>query len=372
MKTRKVTRAYKLKVYGNDTKTDTARYTYSRFMMFADYWIGRLFFNGNKRIQTVGMGTVADSAQHKCRGIIRALRAAEKETDNKVNVPDLKNLGAYAAIEKSKDSSFDFWVRISNMWTKRDCIRLPLKAHKALNKALKNHWEMSSHCEFKWINGEMFVYVFVSKEVPVATPKDDCIGADVGINKSVTFSDGHKGIGLSAVIRQSKDAQRERYRQRTKFGQIQRLKKGRKDKTWVKQILDREAKELVRRSRTFGCNAVVESRKILANLRCGRLSRWARCYFAERVEVLCKEESVFFLEVNPWNSSKECHSCKEIGERSGEVFVCKNSSCPEYLIEADADVNAARVLRGRGRTVVEKYFSTAIIRARPTMQGATL
>lgn len=352
-----------MKLLGNATKLDTARYSWRGFTECARYWAGRLFFNGNKRISTRGMGAIADQAQHKTRGLIRALSEAAKATGNKTNVPDLKNTGAYAKLEESKSSSFDYWVRISSPWHTGKPIRIPANSHKALNKALKNGWKLSTHCEYKWERGVPVVYVFVSKEVPKATAKPDCIGADVGINKAATFSDGYKGENLSPVMDKVKESQRERYRQRMKFGQVQKLKQGRKDKSRIKQILDREAKELVGRSVRLGRNTVVESRKILANLRCGRLSRWARCYFASRMETLCKENSVFFLEVNPWNSSKECHNCGTVGEREKEVFVCTNSSCPEFLTEADADVNAARVLMGRGRTVVEKHFLPALMGA---------
>ena len=41
-------------------------------------------------------------------------------------------------------------------------------------------------------------------------------------------------------------------------------------------------------------------------------------------------------------------------------FVCSSSSCSKYLREADADLNAAKVLRNRGHLVVEKYFSSAL------------
>ena len=358
IRTRKATRGYKLKAYGNKAKTDTALYTHNRFIHYLNYFLGRLFFNGNKHLSTKGMGRVANQAKHKARGMVSALLALQKE--GKVNIPHQPNEWAYGKLEKSKGSTYDYWVRVSNLWGKTKVVRLPLKSHKALNKALKNHWELSEHCEFKLIKGELIVKVFVSKEVEIPSASAECIGADVGINKSVCFSDGYKGMGLREPIRKAKESQQERYRQRMKFRQVQKFK-GSKTKSYIKQILDSEAKELVRRSKELGSNIVVESRKILQNLRCGRLNRWARCYFANRLEILCKEGSIFFLEVNPYQTSLRCHSCDKLGNREKEVFVCENSSCSEYLIEADADINAAKVLKNRGHAVVEKYFSTAII-----------
>lgn len=331
-----------------------------------NHWLGKLFFRPNEKHSTKGMGAAPNLAKYRARGIIRALRALA-ETGIKVNIPFNPNVSAIAKIEKSRSPAFDYWLVVPNLWEKCKVVRIPLKSHKALNKALKNNWKISQQCEFKWIKGELFVYVFVSKEVPIPKAKGDCLGADVGINKSVTTSDGHKGESLKDAMAKARESQRERFRQRMKFNQVQKLKRN-YTKTRVKQILDREAKRFVSRCRKSMSNAVVENRKILNNLRTGKLNRWARCYFANRVEILCKESSVFFLEVNPFNSSKTCSSCRESGKRELEEFVCQNSSCSEYLKAVDSDFNAAKVLTSRGRTVVEKHFdkinfSTAIMGA---------
>ena len=356
----KVNRSYKLRLYGNDVKTDTVRYAHSRFLQWCQMWSGRLLFNGNKYSSTQGLGSIAHKAQYKAKGIISALKAAAKETGNKTNIPNLKNVGMPAKIETSKTPSFDYWVRVGNEWTKKGVVRLPAKAHKALNKALKEGWKLSSQCEVKPINGEWFALLFVSKEVEKATAQPKSMGADVGINKAVTTSDGYKGTDLKPIIDKVKESGRERYRQRMKFKQIQTLKRGKKDKSIVKQILDLEAKLFMKRLKKSGANAVVESRKSIANLRSGRLAKWARCYFANRMETLCKENSVFFLEVSPWKSSLTCASCGEEGKRQQEVFVCSKTSCSEYLREADADLNASRELRNRGHLAVERYFSSAL------------
>ena len=60
-------------------------------------------------------------------------------------------------------------------------------------------------------------------------------------------------------------------------------------------------------------------------------------------------------------SSKTCSVCNKKGEREKEEFACHNSNCSEYLVKRDSDTNAAKVLKGRGRAVVEKHFSAAIM-----------
>jgi transposase len=342
--------------------------------MYANHCVGYLYFNGNKQQSTQGLGLLFNQAQYKAKSIIKAQTAARKETGMKTNVPLLKNISAPCKLEKSKSKNWDYFIAVSNQWTKVKKVRLPVKSTKVLNKALKSGWKLTSSCEIKEIKGKLYAMVFVEKEVEKAIPNPECIAVDVGINKSVTTSENHKGPALNKVIRKFKDAQRERYRQRTKFGQKQALRKS--SKTYLKQILDSEAKELIRRSLDSGSKTiVVESRKILNNLRSGKLSLWARNYFANRMEVLCKENSLFFIEVNPWQSSKECGRCGKIGDRNKEVFNCKNSSCDKYLKPVDADFNAAKVLSRRGRSVIldkilPKYNNQVAVKlAKPDASG---
>ena len=353
---REVVRSYKLKAEANSTKESTARYFHDRFVLHVNYWIGRLFFCPWINFSTKGMGKVSNLAKYRARGMVASLR----EQHGKTNVPYCPDLWAIGKVRKSKKSSFDYWLAVPNLWRQRGVVNIPLKSHKALNRSLRNGWNISEQCDFKWIGQNLFVHVYVTKQVPLAKVRSLNMGADVGVNKSVTTSDGYKGKSLKTAISKAKESQKERYRQRMKFNQVQKPKAN-YTKTRVKQILDREAKLFVARCQKSLSNAVVESRKSLQNLSSGRLSRWARCYFANRVETLCKESSVFFLEVSPWKSSKICSSCGKEGLREKEEFACQNSNCSEYLRKTDADLNASRELRNRGRIVVERHFSTTLM-----------
>lgn len=98
-----VTRSYKLPVVANRDKRETAEYLLNRFSLYVQYCTGQLFFNGNKSFSTVGCGSLFNQAQHKAKSIIKALRAAEKETGDKTNVPVIKNTSAPCMLEKSKE-----------------------------------------------------------------------------------------------------------------------------------------------------------------------------------------------------------------------------------------------------------------------------
>ena len=344
----KVTRSYKLKLYPNQTKEDTMRYTWNRFKEYCQVWVGKLYFNENKHISTQGLGKLANDAEHKARAIIRCQTAAAKATGNKTNIPDLKNIGMTAKLEiPQKKGEFDYWVNILNQWQGKP-LKIPAKAHKGLNHALKSGWTFSktNQCEVKKIGRHWYAIVFVSKEVEKAAPAPETLGVDVGINHGCTDSRGYRGINLGRVIRTQRLKQAERSRQghKTKF----------RSKSTIKQLLDKEAKVLIGRSRRFGCSLAVESSKTLSNLRCGRLTGWARCYLHTRLKVLCKEAGIFFTEVWAAYSSQECSQCHHRDRKSRRRRAFKCVSCG---YRDDADLNAARNLELRGTTAISKMMA---------------
>lgn len=345
----KVQRSYKLKAYGNKGKTEVARYTHNRFLLYLNYWIGRLFFNPKAKYSTAGMGRIADNAKYKARGVVQSLLTRQKEA--KINIPCVLNGWAYGKLEKSKKSSYDYWVRISNLWTKGKVVRIPLKSHKALNKALKNHWVISSQCEYRFEKGKLEVIVFVSKEVEKAMPEENIIGIDVGFKNSVATSDGHLGFRMDKVIRKKKNKQREHNKQVMKHGQPRVYRA--KNKSTIKQLLNKEAKSILKRLGADPCSVVVESPLVLANLKYGKLQGWARNYLAARLKTLCKEQSRWFMWVNPAYSSQTCSRCSKRDRKSRDRRLFK---CVHCSYEDNADVNAAKVLSQWGRTIIKKMF----------------
>lgn len=335
------TRSYKLKIFGNPKKVDTARYTQMRFIQYCNTFSSKVYF-GDKKISTVGMGITANQALYKVFGAVRALKASGRVLKKKTNVPFFKRTGCRANIEKSKSSCFDYWIMVSNQWSKTT-VRLPAKSHKALNKALRDGWEMSSLCEFKMINGNAYAVVFVSKEVEKASKPNRFFGCDVGYKYSVCRSDGHIGQNISKVIRRSKQIQAERRRQKHKISN--------KTKTAVKQVLDMEAKKAIGRSKRLSARLVVESPKVMARLSTGRLHGWARTYFANRLETLGKENGIQVLAVNPYQTSIACFRCKSVDKQSrdGQAFKCTSCGHADH-----ADVNAAKNIAVRASEKSER------------------
>jgi len=351
----KVYRSYKLMLYGNTSKIDTARYTQKRFNDYCNMFLGRFYF-GEKKISTVGMGKVASIAARKSSLMIKTLKASQKATGSKTNVPFAQNLGCRARIEKSNSSSFDYWVKVSNQFSKKP-VSLPTKSHKALNKALRDGWKFTKTCEFKMMDGKPYAMVFVERTVAVKKTVRGVIGIDVGYKYSATDSTGYVGRKVSQIIRRSKLIQAERRRQKHKISS--------KVKTSMKQVLDIEAKRVIGRSGNVAF--AVENPKRLANLSSGRLHGWARSYFANRLGVLCKENGIPLIEVSPYQTSITCSKCKAIDKQSRvsrDRFECPCG------YKDHADINAAKniALKGTqkirmGKIPVEKFKESKLHQA---------
>src|SRR6185295_15087011 len=89
----------------------------------------------------------------------------------------------------------------------------------------------------------------------------------------------------------------------------------------------------------------VENPKQLANLRSGNLHHWARCYFANRLQLLGKENGVRVIGVSPYQTSVTCSKCGCVDKesRSSRLFQC--TACG---FTAHADYNAAINIERKG------------------------
>lgn len=346
-----VTRSYKLQIVANKAKSDTAKYLINRFNLYLVQFLGNLYYY-SKPQSTKNLGELANQAQHVARCRAKALKESSKATGNKVNLPLATNEGVPVKFEKSKSISFDYVVKVPNHWIKRKNLDLPVKSHKKLNNALKSGWEFTNFGELKLDKkGNLYLLVFVQKEVPRASlGLVDCLGIDVGISNGIARSDGYLGQELTSVIKEQKRKQAERQKQGIR---------SRVNKTSVKQLLDKEAKVTVARCSESKLSLAVESRKVLNNLRSGKLQGWARNYFANRCEVLCKENSVFFVEVNPYKTSQLCGYCGIEGIRNSKEFNCP--SCQKIF---DADLNASINIAKKGRQAMENIAIRLSLKAK--------
>lgn len=332
-----------LRCYPNTSKLDTARYASMRMHQLVNAFVGKLYFTPDHKIRTTGLGQIAGQARHFAEGVIRQHRALVKATKQKSNVPNIRESWCLGRLEKASGTSFDYWLRVSNEWTAKKCVRLPVKANKAFNRALRDGWYFNPICEFKIVRGMPYARVFVQKIATKCSRPSFMLGADIGIKHAVVFSDGHLGHGLHPVMIKQKNRIAERQRQKHKKF---------KQRTEVKQILDREAKILLRRSKQVGAGLAVEDPRVLGNLKSGTLHGWARSYFANRVHTLGREQGVLVLDINPAYTSQTCSKCGIVDKESRvsrDLFTCKVCGHSQH-----ADVNAARNIALKGTQILNE------------------
>lgn len=336
-----ITRSYNLEIRPNYGKLEDIKYSMSRYMLFLSHFCNKLYFNRfTKSYSTAGMGTFANQAHHRARGIIAGVLSSKDKT----NSPELKFSTVPGTIRKSKSKSFDYWVNITSQWKNK--VIIPVRSHRKLNEKLKNGYELSEYCEVKMLkSGKWVVSVFVSKEMDIPKISNSIIGVDVGIQHGVARSDGYLSKSLWPVIMKERLSQAERQRQGHK---------SKKNKTILKQLLNIEVTRVLRRSKDMGLSLAVEHPKVLSNL---RIDRWARSYFANRVTERAIEFGVHTVWVNPAYTSITCSSCNHTDKKSRvnrALFRC--SSCNN---EFHADINAARniALKGLVRCEISQKIS---------------
>jgi len=70
------------------------------------------------------------------------------------------------------------------------------------------------------------------------------------------------------------------------------------------------------------------------------LQGWAFAKLHSQITYKAEERGIDVATVNPRNTSKECHACKEVGSRRHQaIFSCINGDC--WISEYQGDVNGA-------------------------------
>lgn len=340
-----ITRSLFLPVYGNSLKLESARYNAFRFTKYVQHFLTQLFYHKWIRFfSTKGMGQLANQAQHKAIGM---LNAQKKANQAKQNCPQVHFTVCPAIIEVSQKSKFDYWISYEDSFSKKR-IRIPAKSHKRLNHFLKKKWKLNPNCELVLQkNGRWQARVFVQTEVEKAKPKENSLGVDVGLNHCVSRSDGYLGVSAKKILKKAKLKDAERRRQ----GHQRSL-----PKTSLIQQLDREAQRAVHVAKELGWNLIVESRKVLANLKLPL--QWARAYFSKRCHILGQEQGVFVWEVHPAYTSSTCYKCDY---RRKESRVKSRFKCLGCGNSTHADINAGRVIARTGTEIIRLRYQKAFV-----------
>lgn len=355
-----VNRSYKLKCYPTITKSEIARYTINRFNTYLNENIQRMWSSGGRYESTKGKGQLYSKAQYRAKGIITATRKSSKALNRRPYMPCVERMFTRVRLEESKNSSFDYFVLVENLFEKSKLVRLPVKSHGVLNKTLKNNWKLSEWADLHYDKEkkEFYVQVFVEKKVEKAKETNRFIGVDVGLNHAYSSSDGYHSPGLKSLRRRMNKRIADRARYKT-----EKIKQT----TTIKQRLNQYAKEIVNRVNDSERGLAFERPVIIGRLSRKRLQGWAGAYLANRTNILARELSVYVHEVNPAYTSQICPRCsyKDKRNRNGVNFSCRHCGhkCHADFVGA---INIARRASG------EVKLNPATLAARPKREARAL
>ena len=342
----KVIRSYTLKIEANPGKAEQVRYSQYWYRWYVLSYCTKYYAQraDTKRHaeSTASLGWIANQAQQRARGIINAGFAAEKATGDPFHCPTDFPLLCDATISNPKGTSYAYWIKAPT------CPAVPTQTHRALKNALRRGGKLRPTCEVRQgKKGGLVARAFV--EFPQVKPalSADVIACDVGVNIGVARSDGYKSKSLRPLLQQATARKAERRRQ----GHIKKS-----NRTAVKQLLDREARQAVTLAAKTGKILVIESLKTLANLRPhGTIGGWPRQHFAARCTQIAEEVGVFVWSQHPARSSITCPSCGHCDKtnRRGEAFHCVRCG---YRAHADVSAaqNLARWARGKIKSILRR------------------
>ena len=330
-------RSYELALYANPGKAEDTRYAMWWYQQHTLGYVQGLYDKpANVFVSTARLGLLANQAQRRARDMLRAGRAAEKVTGDPFLCPKSAPFLCEGTIsEDDGTTTFDYWVKTPLG------PYLPAQKHKALKNALRKGGKLRKLCEVRQgRKGGLVVRCFVEFEKPKAVDTRDYLGCDVGVNAGVARSDGYIGQALSPVM---EEAQRKR---------SMRQKQGHRKtsvRSAVKQVLDREARRVVKLAKCGNKTLVLESPKALKNLKLrGKIGAWAKRHFDVRVRQIAELEGAAVRDEWPAYTSITCLKCdySDKQNRRGIDFCCLQCGTIGH-----ADVLAARnlVRRATGR-----------------------
>ncbi|MFX0090008.1 MAG: zinc ribbon domain-containing protein [Candidatus Hodarchaeota archaeon] len=257
--------------------------------------------------------------------IVKSQRKRLKRTKPTVHSPTLELDSRFSKIEEGKNT-FDLWVKISILDGRP--ILIPARRHHHFNSFYNSSWRMKRSSRLRKTKKGLFLDVFFEKQSPQTKGKGRIVGLDLGFRKLAVLSDGQViGKGLNETTK--------------------RFHKRKKSHLVISEYINQELKEIdfsdIRILVIEGLKNVKKGKRGKNSRYANRLlSHWAYRHALFRLEMLCEENRVQLMSVNPRGTSKACNKCGGKGIRRDERFMC-----PECGWKVDADYNAALNIRDR-------------------------
>ena len=257
--------------------------------------------------------------------------------------PKLRNLSLvldnrFIKIEKAKNSTFDYWIKIATL-NKGKPILIPFKSYDYANSYFEN-WQLAKGGRLLKHEGKWFLVLTFEKETLLEKKEGKIIGIDIGIKKLMVTSEGQEyGRDIEKLVSKIQKKQ-----QKSKaFNQALKERDYYINKT-IKEISWNELKTIVMENiKNIKQNSKKE-RRLNKPFRT-KFQRWTYSQLIQRIKLTAEATGVHLQQVNPAYTSQTCSKCGFVHKqnRKGEIFLCRNCDYTD-----DADYNASKNILNLG------------------------
>lgn len=207
--------------------------------------------------------------------------------------------------------------------------------------------------------GFLYVNLVLRADAPEPPSPSDFLGADLGITEILTDSDGQhfSGSQLKGIRYRHRHLRAKLQKKRTHSAKRLLKHLSGKEFRFAKDVNHCISKQVVTKAKCTNRAVVLENLKGIRDRIKARLPQrtvlhnWSFDQLKQFITYKCLAAGVMLIGVDPRNSSRECSQCGHIDKanrRSQSEFVCVRCG-----YSANADFNAAVVLRERGRAACQ-------------------
>jgi putative transposase len=258
-------------------------------------------------------------------------RNKKKGQHPKLNSPSMTLDYRFIELQKSEDSSFDYWVKIATL-DKGKPILIPIKSYDYANEYFRT-WKLIKGGKIIKKNNKWILVLTFEKDTPDKKESGKIIGIDIGIKKLIVDSEGNqygKDIEklMDKIQRKQQDSKAFKRALKERDYYINRVVKALPYKE-IKVIAMENIKNIKKNTR--------KEKKLNKQFR-SKFQRWTYSKLIGRIKQLAEINGVHCQLIAPAYSSQTCNKCGFVHKlnRNGEVFSCRNCG-----YTADADYNAS-------------------------------
>lgn len=203
------------------------------------------------------------------------------------------------------------------------------------------------------IDANKFMITAKFKDNPTTLEYHDVLGIDLncGIGRHIVNMANLKTQEVVNLGKQAPNIRKKYFKKRSVKGIKKKYRvMGDKEKRIMKDFDHKISRKVVDYALQHKLKIVMEDLKgIRTGVRRGNgfrarnrvVNSWSFYRLQQFIEYKAKEHGIPVEKVNPHYTSQECSYCGILGERSRDLFVCKNRNCQSFNISRHADVNAA-------------------------------